>query len=572
MGSGSLNFAAYPLLYDLQLSDCNDVTTLDLSGCPNIGILTAFGMKTMKTIRFGSKQGFISTISSNPALTSIDFRGFKPVIINCCGNLSLASFQIDRNSPLTKAEISGNPVLSSLDLSYQPDLQTLDCNENSSMTELLLLGDTNLFDVYCDNCALSSLDVSDLNSLKILNAMNNQLVDFSASGVQFTRLGLDFNKLKEISVNVAGFNINAKSYKGYGYVSFNSSKDIANPGDPNTYLKFYYDGLADPDPHTYFREIKGTGLPPGTNAWKSSFPLKTNIDATLYFDCYVHFVSWFESATGDPYDEKSVLSLKVLAGDPIGPTPPDPETKFPSNTPPPARKGFELEGWYKNIELTEVWNLKTDSVTPGLVLFPNWLPEGMPVVLSVNRQSPTEENTSADHVTYLISFSKTVSGVDVSDFKLTTEGTVSGKIASVSAANGHAISVEVNSITGTGTLRLDVKNTGTGIVDADSNPLAGGYTSSEIYRIGTATGLSGSEAVNNDCTIFPNPTTGKVKIKTPYNEPMSRLEVFSIQGQKINSIDFSNGNSVDLSNLKTGIYVLKLVAGDKLFIREIVKN
>jgi len=78
--------------------------------------------------------------------------------------------------------------------------------------------------------------------------------------------------------------------------------------------------------------------------------------------------------------------------------------------------------------------------------------------------------------------------------------------------------------------------------------------------------------IETDFRVFPNPTTGKVQIYTPDNEPVRRLEVFNVQGQKITSIDFPESNTVDLSSLKTGIYVLKLAIADKFIIRKIVKK
>jgi hypothetical protein len=572
MGSGSLNFAAYPLLKELHLTGCNNVTTLDLSSCPNIGNLSATGMENMKAILFGKKQGLIATITGNPVLTSIDFRNLQPVFINCSGNSSLVDFQIDKNSPLTRAEIIGNKALTKLDLSYQPNLQILYCEGNSSLKELLLKGNTSLEYIYSNDCALTSLDVSGLTSLKILEASGNQLAKFSASGVQFTKLALLNNKLKKIFANVAGFNINIKSYKEYGYVSFNTSKDIENPFDQNTYFYINYNGLKDPDPHTYFREVIGTGLPEGKNAWKSSFVLKSDIDATFYFDCYVHFVSWFESATGDPYDEKAVLSQKLLAGLPIGPTPPDSASKFPADCPPPIKKGHVLQGWYTDMALTQPWNLLKDTLTPGLVLFPFWIPESYPTVVSVKRKTPTDENAETDHVTYLVTFSKTVSGIDISDFALANKGTVTGKIASVSAPNGNTISVEVNTISGTGTLRLDVKSTETGIVDADSNPLAGGFTGGEMYSFGTATAIEDNIESEMSCKIFPNPTTGRIEFQTSGNELLNRIEIFNIQGKPVLSINYPLDNLLDLTGFPDGIYLIRLQTESGIHNQKIVKS
>jgi N-acetylneuraminic acid mutarotase len=78
--------------------------------------------------------------------------------------------------------------------------------------------------------------------------------------------------------------------------------------------------------------------------------------------------------------------------------------------------------------------------------------------------------------------------------------------------------------------------------------------------------------VETDVRIFPNPTTGKAQIFIPCNATLKQVEVLSIQGQKITSINFPESNSVDLSRLKTGIYILKLVIDEKIFVREILKK
>jgi hypothetical protein len=313
-------------------------------------------------------------------------------------------------------------------------------------------------------------------------------------------------------------------------------------------------------------------LPAGTNAWKSSFPLKSDINATLYFDCYVHFVSWFESATGDPYDEKAVLSQKLLAGLPIGPTPPDSASKFPADCPPPIKKGHVLQGWYTDMALTQPWNLFNDTLTPGLVLFPYWIPESYPTVVSVKRKTPTIENAETDHVTYNVTFSTTVSGIDISDFALANKGTVTGKIASVSAPNGNTISVEVNTITGTGTLRLDVKNSETGIVDAESNPLAGGFTSGETYSFGTATAIGDDFHAAKSCKIFPNPTSGRIEFQTSGNELLNRIEIFNIQGKPVLSINYPLDNLLDLTDFPDGIYLIRIQTESGIHNQKIVKS
>ncbi|MBO9682565.1 MAG: hypothetical protein J7502_07855, partial [Flavisolibacter sp.] len=87
-----------------------------------------------------------------------------------------------------------------------------------------------------------------------------------------------------------------------------------------------------------------------------------------------------------------------------------------------------------------------------------------PTVSGVTRFNPTAQNTTATSVTYQVSFSEAVSGVDNADFALTATGSAAGSIASTTGS-GSTYQVTVSGITGTGTLRLDVKASGTGITD-----------------------------------------------------------------------------------------------------------
>src|SRR4051812_38157717 len=47
-----------------------------------------------------------------------------------------------------------------------------------------------------------------------------------------------------------------------------------------------------------------------------------------------------------------------------------------------------------------------------------------PIVLSMNRSSPTAQTTSVGSVQYAVTFDQSVTGVDETDFKITTIGTV----------------------------------------------------------------------------------------------------------------------------------------------------
>lgn len=106
-----------------------------------------------------------------------------------------------------------------------------------------------------------------------------------------------------------------------------------------------------------------------------------------------------------------------------------------------------------------------------------------PVVSGSVRQSPATEVTFADTATFRVSFSEAVAGVDPSDFTLTATGTAIGDIGTVQMINASTFDVGVTALSGSGTLRLDVKAAGNGITDAAGNALAGGFTTGATYTL-----------------------------------------------------------------------------------------
>ena len=99
-----------------------------------------------------------------------------------------------------------------------------------------------------------------------------------------------------------------------------------------------------------------------------------------------------------------------------------------------------------------------------------------PMVTSSIRSSVNP--SSASSVDFTVTFSESVTGVDTSDFTLTTTGVSIVTVGGVSGS-GNVYTVAVNTGTGSGTIRLDVVNAT--ISDLAGNSLSGlPYTSGEI--------------------------------------------------------------------------------------------
>ena len=123
--------------------------------------------------------------------------------------------------------------------------------------------------------------------------------------------------------------------------------------------------------------------------------------------------------------------------------------------------------------------------------------------------------TAATSVDYTVTFSESVTGVDAGDFTLTAAtGNASGSIANITGS-GTTYTVTVNSLSGDGTLRLDLKNSGTGIQNGSNVDIASGYTSGQTYTLdhtapsapstpdlssGSDTGSSSSDDITSNTT------------------------------------------------------------------------
>ena len=111
-----------------------------------------------------------------------------------------------------------------------------------------------------------------------------------------------------------------------------------------------------------------------------------------------------------------------------------------------------------------------------------------PSVTSINRQSPLGANTNTSPVTFRVTFSENVTGVDATDFSLTLgagNNLTGSTIGVVSPVSGSVYDVPVSTTGGNGTIRLDL-NDNNSIADSAGNKLGG-----------TGTGTAGGGGAGN---------------------------------------------------------------------------
>jgi hypothetical protein len=165
-----------------------------------------------------------------------------------------------------------------------------------------------------------------------------------------------------------------------------------------------------------------------------------------------------------------------------------------------------------------------------------------PTVLSSVRKTPSTQLTNATTVTYTVTFSEAVTGVDVTDFTLSTTNTAAGTINSVSGS-GTTYDVNVNSITGDGTMGLDVKSSGTGIKDGASNDLSGGYSAGQTYIFDhTLPTLTTVAISSNNATSTLAKVGDKITVSFTSSETLANFPVGTIAGHTAVVTNVSGNN------------------------------
>jgi uncharacterized repeat protein (TIGR01451 family) len=126
------------------------------------------------------------------------------------------------------------------------------------------------------------------------------------------------------------------------------------------------------------------------------------------------------------------------------------------------------------------------------------LGDPQPVVKSINRTTPPGSIDSASSVTYTVTFSEVVTGVDFTDFSLALSG-ITATSPVVVAGSGAVYTVTINGLSGTGTLGLNLVNNGS-IQDSLGSPLAlyGTFQAQQTYFAGPGPRWITTADVNGD--------------------------------------------------------------------------
>ncbi len=77
---------------------------------------------------------------------------------------------------------------------------------------------------------------------------------------------------------------------------------------------------------------------------------------------------------------------------------------------------------------------------------------------------------------------------------------------------------------------------------------------------------------NADIRIFPNPVEGSFFIESSNKNPIQSLEIFNLSGQIVKTFNTATGDVLmyDINELKQGIYLLRIMQSDKVYLEQII--
>lgn len=192
-----------------------------------------------------------------------------------------------------------------------------------------------------------------------------------------------------------------------------------------------------------------------------------------------------------------------------------------------------------------------------------------PSIISIVRDSPAAVPASSTSLSYTVTFSQSVTGVDLSDFALSKTGSATGTLASMTGS-GATYAVTVTGINGDGDLRLDLQGGGTGIVNGSGTAISGGFTAGQTFTLdhtaaaapstpsmtsGTDTGVSSTDGITSNTT----------PVFTGTAEANATVRLYDTDGTTVLGTTTANGSgswSITSSTLSAGSHTLTVNQSD----------
>jgi len=80
------------------------------------------------------------------------------------------------------------------------------------------------------------------------------------------------------------------------------------------------------------------------------------------------------------------------------------------------------------------------------------------------------------------------------------------------------------------------------------------------------------EIITDEIVIYPNPSTGNFDIQPGIVDSPYSVEIFSFSGQKVFERQNTTSAAISVHNLSTGIYIIKIIKGEKTAFKKVIIN
>ena len=161
----------------------------------------------------------------------------------------------------------------------------------------------------------------------------------------------------------------------------------------------------------------------------------------------------------------------------------------------------------------------------------------------------------------------------IKDLTITTQLIYSGSAGSFKLnVNGTEVGTIPYSATATTTTISGLNITGNVTVTISGNTTAGNRVRFDDLSWTCATSLGVDELEEQSFEIYPNPSSGSVKINLGNSNDKYLVQIFSILGQKVFEKEYTNSSSATLNNLQEGIYLVKITNGTQSATKKLIIN
>jgi len=479
---------------------------------------------------------------SNP-LTSLDVTQNTALTRLECNNNSLTSLDVSQNVSLEYFKSNSNS-LTSLNVSQNTNLEYLHCY-NNSINILDVSQNINLVYLFCNDNSLSSIDVSVNTSLERL--------DFSENPISNVDVSLNTALIRLSCTQTALSNLDLSNNGSLNFFSCsNNSLNSLNIANGNNSNFTFYNSSSNPT----LSCIQVDNVAYSTTNW-------TNVDAASSFstNCNPPCTVTIPDANFKAYLVGNITintngNTEIECSE---------ATAFTGVIACNSLSISDLTGIEAFTALTSLYcysnslttlDLSQNPTLTGIYCFDNLL-----TTLNLNQNMPlTILNCNTNQLTSLdLSGSASLTGLYCGDNQLT----------SLNVANGNNINMVAS--LDPGLYAVNNPNLTCIQIDAGYTPNSSDWAVDATVSFSTNCGTVGIDELSNESlSIYPNPVQHKLFIELA-NQEVTEINVIDYSGRIVKTIN-ENVNSINVSDLQQGIYILKVATENGVLTNRFIKQ